>query len=180
MMNELDTIIVIDVESTTWKDIPPPSQEREIIEIGICPLQVATGKRLSKRNILVKPEKSTVTDYCTKLTTLTQEQIKNLGISLKEACSTLEKEYLTKTRTWASWGKYDKNQFERECKSKNVPYPFGPNHVNIKSLFASKKGLTHEVELLEALQMLGLQFEGTYHRAVDDAYNIAHVFLKII
>lgn len=172
-------IVVIDVEATCWSGSPPPGQENEIIEIGICPLEVATGKRLSKRSIIVKPENSTVSDFCTELTSLTQELI-NEGVSLKEACAILEQEYETKTRTWASWGGYDRYQFERECKSKNVPYPFSSDHINIKQLFASKKGLAEEVELQEALKMIGSQFEGYYHRAIDDSYNIALVFSKLL
>ena len=177
MTQKTDIIGVIDIDGTCWEGGPPKGKDMEIIEIGVCPFDVS-GKRLSKRSIIVKPEKSLVSDFCTQLTTLTQEQI-NEGISLRAACSILEEEYLTKERIWASWGEFDKKQFEKECKSKNVPYPFGQEHINIKRLFASKKDLAHEVELEEALHMLGSQFEGTYHRAVDDAFNIAYVFSKI-
>lgn len=179
MAENQDIIIIIDVEATCWEGSPPPGQEMEIIEIGICLVEATTGKRLLKKSIFVKPEKSTVSDFCTQLTTLTQEQV-NAGISLGEACSILKQEYLTKSRTWASWGGYDRHQFEKECKSKNIPYPFGPNHLNIKRHFAKERGLAQEVELIEALEVLGLKFEGTYHRAVDDAFNIALVLSKLI
>lgn len=179
MAEKREIIIVIDVEATCWKESPPPGQEKEIIEIGICPLEATTGERLPTRSIIVKPEKSTVSDFCTQLTTLTQEQV-NKGITLNEACSILEQEYLTRSRTWASWGDYDRRQFEKECKLKNITYPFGPNHVNIKRRFAREQNLSQEVELIEALQLLGLKFEGTYHRAVDDAFNIAFVLSKLI
>jgi inhibitor of KinA sporulation pathway (predicted exonuclease) len=57
---KLDQIIVIDVESTCWQDTPPVGQESEIIEIGVCTVDVASGKRLEKESILVKPERSKV------------------------------------------------------------------------------------------------------------------------
>ncbi|HUY00892.1 MAG TPA: 3'-5' exonuclease [Candidatus Deferrimicrobium sp.] len=179
MTKKLDLIIVVDVESTCWEGESPKGQEREIIEIGICPLEIATGKRHPKRCIFVKPEKSTISDYCTKLTTLTQDQI-NTGISLKDACSILEKEFLTKERTWASWGDYDREKFKRECESKNIKYPFGPRHINIKNLFAIEIKLAKEVDLEVAMNMLKLPFEGVIHRAVDDAFNMALVLSKVI
>ena len=40
----LDKIIVIDLEATCWEGDPPPGQESEIIEIGLCILDVATGE----------------------------------------------------------------------------------------------------------------------------------------
>jgi len=46
MARRLDQIIVLDVESTCWDGPPPPGEENEIIEIGICTLEVATGERL--------------------------------------------------------------------------------------------------------------------------------------
>jgi inhibitor of KinA sporulation pathway (predicted exonuclease) len=179
MSKKLDFIVVVDVEATCWGGEIPPGQEHEIIEIGICPLEIATGKRHPKRSILVKPEKSTISDYCTNLTTLTQDQI-NTGISLHEACIILEKEFLTKERAWASWGDYDREKFKQECESKHIKYPFGPRHINIKNLFAIEMKLAKEVDLTVAMNILKLPFEGIVHRAVDDAFNMALILSKLI
>ena len=48
----------------------------------------------------------------------------------------IEKEYHSKDRLWASWGDYDRWQFERACKEAGVPYPFGTSRLNVKSLFS--------------------------------------------
>jgi inhibitor of KinA sporulation pathway (predicted exonuclease) len=40
-------------------------------------------------------------------------------------------------------------------------------------LFALGRGLTDEVGMDEALRLAGLPLEGTRHRGVDDAWNIA-------
>ena len=72
MAKKLDQILVIDIESTCWEETPPSGQENEIIEIGICPIDIATGERLEKESILVKPERSQVSEFCTNPTTLTQ------------------------------------------------------------------------------------------------------------
>ena len=179
MARKIDQIIVVDVESTCWKRKPPPGQESEIIEIGICTVDVASGSRLEKQSILVRPERSTVSEFCTQLTTLTQEQVEE-GIAFQEACSILERRYLSKDRLWASYGDYDRRQFEKQCRTRNVSYPFGPGHINVKSLFAIIHGLSHEVGMPEAFKLLDLPFSGVHHRGGDDAWNIALILSELL
>src|SRR5262249_25898958 len=124
MAKKLDHIIVIDVEATCWDGEPPTGQVNEIIEIGVCPLEVATGRRLEKRSLLVRPERSTVSPFCMALTTLTAEQVA-AGMSFADACAILRKEYQTRDRGWASFGDYDRNQFQKQCEAAGVAYPFG-------------------------------------------------------
>ena len=71
MARKLDQILVVDVESSCWEGSPPEGEESEIIEIGICVVDTRQLQRISKHSILVRPEKSTVSDFCTELTTLT-------------------------------------------------------------------------------------------------------------
>ena len=179
MAKKLDQILVIDIESTCWEGSPPPGEENEIIEIGICTLDIAAGERLEKRSILVKPERSKVSKFCTKLTTLAQSQVEG-GISFREACSILRQEYFSKERVWASYGDYDRRQFERQCQSQKVNYPFGVSHINVKNLFAVIHALPHEVGMDEALELLGKPLEGTHHRGVDDAWNIAGILSELL
>src|SRR6266700_618954 len=129
---KLDHIIIIDIEATCWEDLAPEGQEQEIIEIGLCLLDIASGERAGKRSILVCPERSMVSAFCTQLTTLTQEQVAQ-GITFAEACTLLREEYGAKERTWASYGDFDRYQFERQCSSQHVSYPFSSKHINIKS-----------------------------------------------
>jgi inhibitor of KinA sporulation pathway (predicted exonuclease) len=179
LARRLDRILVIDVEATCWEGAPPEGQENEIIEIGICTVDVASTERLVRRSILVRPERSTVSEFCTQLTTLTQEQVEQ-GIAFAEACALLKSEYLTKERLWASWGDYDRRQFEKQCRATNTDYPFGPGHLNVKTLFAIVNSLPREVGMPEALKRLSLEHEGTHHRADDDAWNIAEILSKLL
>jgi inhibitor of KinA sporulation pathway (predicted exonuclease) len=179
MARRLDQIIVIDVEATCWEGAAPRGEENEVIEIGVCPIDVTARRRLDRESILVRPERSRVSPFCTQLTTLTQEQVDE-GISFKEACQLLRRKYDCDQRTWASYGDYDRNQFDRQCRSFGVKYPFGPTHLNVKNLFALFRGLHHEVGMAEALEVLGLPLEGTHHRAGDDAWNIAAVLLALL
>lgn len=179
MARLLDQILIIDVEATCWEGSPPPGQENEIIEIGIACLDAATLKPLEKRSILVRPERSAVSPFCTQLTTLTQDQV-DQGISFSAACAILKDDYAARSRTWASYGDYDRRQFTRQCESRQVAIPFGVSHLNIKNLFALIHGLPHEVGMAEALQQLGIPLEGTHHRGIDDAWNIAHILAALL
>lgn len=176
---QLDKILVVDVESTCWEGQPPAGEESEIIEIGVCLLSVADGDRGDRASILTHPERSKVSAFCTGLTTLTQEQVDG-GISFAEACSILANEYASGKRLWASYGDYDRQMFEHQCRLGGVPYPFGKGHINVKSLLAVAGGLHREVGLDRAMQHVGIQFEGTHHRGSDDAWNVAAVLWQLL
>ncbi|NES82127.1 MAG: exonuclease domain-containing protein [Moorea sp. SIO2B7] len=175
----LDQINVVDIEATCWEAKPPSGQESEIIEIGICTLDIASGKRLEKDSILVKPYCSTVSEFCTRLTTLTQEQV-DQGIPFVKACAILKDKYLSHQRVWASYGEYDRNKFQKECKFRSVKYPFGVRHINVKTLFAIMNCLPREVGMAKALELLNFNLEGTHHRGGDDAWNIAKILSKLL
>lgn len=179
MAKKQDRILVIDVESTCWEGDPPPGQDREIIEIGLCVLDVATCRRLERRSLFVRPVHSTVSGYCTRLTTLTQEKV-DKGLIFSEACRILREEYQAKERLWASYGDYDRKMFHRQCQAHGVDYPFGDRHLNVKSLFAVVYALQSEVGLDEAMKRLGFPIEGTHHRGGDDAWNIARILGHIL
>ena len=172
---KLDQVLVVDIEATCWEHSPPEGQESEIIEIGLCLLNVASWQPQDKRSILVRPHHSSVSPFCTQLTSLTQEQVEQ-GISFAQACTILKTEYGSHERVWASYGEADRLRFERQCQSRQVAYPFAPRHLNIKTLFALWYGLPKEVGMSTALQIAGLPLEGTHHRGDDDAWNIAALF----
>lgn len=179
MAHKLDRILVIDIEATCWQGEPPPGQSSEIIEIGLCLLETATLTRVERRSILVRPARSTVSAFCTELTTLTQADVET-GIPLAQACQALAQEYQASARLWASYGDYDRQQFVRNCGESGIPYPFGPGHLNIKTLLAVTLGLKREVGMRNGLAALGLPLEGTHHRAGDDAWNIAAILAEVL
>jgi inhibitor of KinA sporulation pathway (predicted exonuclease) len=179
MAKKIDQIIVVDVEATCWEGDPPPGQENEIIEIGVCQLDIASGQRSKKRSILVRPERSKVSEFCTRLTTLTQAQV-DQGISFPEAIDLLKSEYRPADRTWASYGDYDRIQIQRQCEQRGISYPFGRTHLNVKNLLAIGLNLPREVGLDRAVETFHLPLEGTHHRGDDDAWNIAAVLAELV
>ena len=150
----------------------------EIIEIGLCTVDARTLQRLEKRAIMVKPIRSTVSEFCTRLTTLRQDDVHYAG-SLPDAVSILKKEYRSLERLWASWGDYDRNQFARECTRDGIPYPFGDSHANVRVRFTKALGLSRRPGMDAALKLAGLPLEGVHHRGADDAWNIAALAIEL-
>lgn len=179
MAKKLDKILVIDVEATCWENNPPIGQESEIIEIGLCVLNAKTGEREEKESILIKPERSTVSDFCTELTTLTADDLK-YGLSFRDACKLLKTKYLSQDRIFASFGDYDRRQFERQCASFKVGYPFGTTHLNVKNLAALYLDLPNEAGMSVVLEKMNLPLVGTHHRGIDDAWNIAAILAELM
>ena len=179
MPKKLDHLLIIDLEATCWDGPPPAGETSEIIEIGVCPLELSTGRRLGKRSILIKPTRSHVSDFCTRLTTLTADQLAG-GVTFTQACEILRREYQSRERVWASFGDYDRTMFQMQCEATGVPYPFGPRHLNVKTLFALARGLPHEIGMAEALALMGVPLEGTHHRGDDDAWNIAGILAELV
>ncbi|MEV7279909.1 3'-5' exonuclease [Streptomyces sp. NPDC093111] len=174
---------VIDVEATCWEGQPPPGQVSEIIEIGLTVVDLAARRRVSRHRVLVRPARSDVSAFCTELTGLTPAEVAS-GVGFAEACATLAEAYDARRRPWASWGDYDRNQFDRQCRATGTPYPFGRpverGHTNAKAVFTEAYGLRKRPGMAGALTIAGLPLEGRHHRGEDDAWNIAALVLDLL
>jgi inhibitor of KinA sporulation pathway (predicted exonuclease) len=171
-------INVVDVEATCWEGQPPPGQVSEIIEIGLTVVDLDEQARLAKHRILVRPQRSRVSPFCTELTSLTQDEV-DQGVTFAEACRTLAREHDAATIPWASWGDYDRNQFTRQCRQTNTEYPFNSDHTNAKLRFTEAHNLRKRPGMAQALTLAGLPLEGRHHRGDDDSWNIAALILHL-
>lgn len=174
----MSLINIVDVEATCWDGQPPPGQVNEIIEIGLTVVDLDEGTRLGKHRILVRPQRSRVSAFCTELTSLTQEEVDG-GLSFGEACRLLATEHESNRRPWASWGDYDRNQFTRQCKHTGTEYPFSGDHTNAKLRFTEALSLRKRPGMARALEIAGLPLEGRHHRGDDDSWNIAALVLHL-
>ncbi|HEY1195360.1 3'-5' exonuclease [Flavobacterium sp.] len=174
-MKTTDKIIIIDLEATCWQGAVPKGQQNEIIEIGLAVLDTETGEISKNKGILVKPQRSSVSLFCTELTTITQDLLDQNGVSFEDAINQLVDEYNPDLYTWASYGQYDLNMLTKQCKSFGISYPMGDEHINVKEYFAEKFGLVKPTGMNGALHMLNIPLEGTHHRGIDDAKNIAKI-----
>ncbi len=198
----LDQLVVVDLEATCWEtELETKQNTSEIIEIGVCFYNIDSGRAWKVScpkcqgvagndclicqstgfvtSIIVKPEVSKISDFCTNLTSITPELIKKYGLDFASACNRLRKFYGPKNRIWASWGDYDRRMFSDHCKQRGVDYPFSATHWNVKSIHGVMKKLKREVGLGKAIEMADLEFEGKAHRGGDDAYNTARVIAEL-
>ena len=102
-MKTTDKIIIIDLEATCWQSTVPQGQENEIIEIGLAVLDAETGEITKNQGILIKPQRSRVSPFCTELTTITQELLDENGVLFEEAINQLIDEYNTDLYNWSSY-----------------------------------------------------------------------------
>jgi inhibitor of KinA sporulation pathway (predicted exonuclease) len=159
---------VIDVESTAWEKPEKPGKDeiQEIIEIGITVVDIKEVKIVDSNSIVVRPQRSRISKFCTSLTGWTQEQV-DKGITFQEATKKLVKEFGSNDRLFISWGDFDRNQ------DYDVKYPFGPRHLNLKNLFTLLYGLDKELGMDKALDYLA-------HNGQADSNNIAKILCHII
>lgn len=194
MPQKLKKILCVDIESTCYDDVhasggleTKADPISEIIEIGIGVLDLLT-KEIVKHDYFVKPEFSTVSEYCTNLTGITQMQV-DQGLSFYQSCEIL-RGLGSKTWVWASWGDYDRNQFMRQTDPHNPgypyrqrpAYPFGPGHINVKNLYGIMKSLDKGINLDEACkaEFPTEGFIGRLHNGADDAFNVARILRKLL
>jgi inhibitor of KinA sporulation pathway (predicted exonuclease) len=167
-----DIILVCDIESTCWPGDRPPGEVSEIIEVGLVALSIPTLEIVDYYDSFLRPVESTISPFCTQLTGVTADDVSH-GVGLEYVCNIIAEDFHGSERLWASYGDYDRQQFERQCARRQVPYPFGPRHLNIKTLLMLTYGWDKELGMAEALAWLGLPLVGNHHRALDDAKNIA-------
>lgn len=180
-------ILVVDVEATCWNtaDTEPPRYS-EIIEIGAAQVSMKERRLLKFGSVLVKPERSAVSPFCTELTTLTQEQV-DAGLSFKAACQWLSNNFAAERHPWMSDAVFDRTRFVEQCRDYGVNYPFSNEHINLATLIKKHVGNGQRMSTLKALTKLretmpGRVVEsisGAQHRAGNDALNAARLFHEI-
>jgi len=170
-------IVIVDVEATCDEPTPPDFVQ-EIIEIGVAVVDLPSLTIEKSGSILIEPY-GPISKFCTELTTITAEDLQGKP-SFREGCGDLVAGFGSKRHPWMSWGDFDRKLFEKQCQREKVSYPFTDSHTNMRVLFAWWKGLSRRVGMDRALEMLGVPLEGTHHRGVDDARNIAKIFIEFM
>lgn len=166
--------LVIDLEATCDEQHRIPRAETEIIEIGAVLVDEALVP-LETWQTFVRPVIHPVlTPFCIKLTSIQQEQVHHAP-TFSEAIAALAAWLGARTPLFSSWGDYDRAQLAREAARHGVVLPLGERHLNIKEAFKQRVGDGKPRGVGQALNYLRLRFEGTAHRGIDDARNIARL-----
>ncbi len=175
-------ILIVDVEATCWepKESKPADQESEIIEVGLTVVNARTLDIGESVSMMVRPDYSEVSGFCTHLTSITQGMLDKAGVPFSEACQRLQDKFNSKNQLWISWGDYDREMFFKDSLRKGVEYPFGKNHLNLKTMFGLLHGKVRGPGVERGLRRLNMEFEGNPHRGVVDSYNTARIYVELI
>lgn len=172
--------LIIDFEATCCNDGSFPRDEMEIIEFAAVLMNSRTLEIESDFQTFIKPTRNpSLTAFCKELTTIRQEDVETAP-TFPQVISEVH-QWLSRYDSYrfCSWGGYDKIQLQQDCAHHKVAFPFGDAHTNLKKAFAKQMGLRKPVGIGGALKQLGLTFEGTAHRGIDDARNIARIVKKV-
>lgn len=170
-------INVIDLEATCWSTRQPPEGERnEIIEIGLCVLDTESLALTRAPRLLIRPQYSRVSAFCTELTGIRPEDVAQAP-TFEETFRQLEQSHAVSSRPWISWGYYDRRMLGEATAALGLQ--MSPQHQNVKVIHGERRG--HKpMGLGQACAAENLRFEGRAHRGDDDAYNIARIAARLI
>jgi DNA polymerase III epsilon subunit-like protein len=152
-----------------------PETTKDIIEIGLAMVDLDSLTIVKKVSIpVLLPEGMEVNPFVSHLTGWTTAKLLKQGVSLETACERIKEKYGSKNRLLVVDDENETSLF----KELN---PFGSDTVNVSSLYkVVRKDFNSDKSLEFMLESFGLKFEGKQHRASDDAYNIAKLFITMM
>jgi inhibitor of KinA sporulation pathway (predicted exonuclease) len=172
--------IILDLEATCWQG-NDMNRTQEIIELAAYSVNGYREWVDSFQRFIKPVQHPRLSTYCMELTTITQDQVSKAKIF--EHVFPLFQEWLEghdQPQLICTWGAKDMEIIKSECKAHDIDDTSLPDAINLKSQYADFQNLGKEVGLQKALEFTGIEFEGTPHRAIDDAYNTAQLFLHYL
>ncbi len=172
--------IVYDLEATCWKGAPP-NDVQEVIEIGAVKLN-GFGEELGSFNRFIRPKVNPhLSAFCRELTGIAQlqvdraEEFESVIDRFFEWGEIYEDDYLL-----ISWGKEDKRLLRDDCLLHGLDTDWLRPHLNLKNAYQSLKRLRKPTGLQKTLTIEGFEFDGSPHRAIDDAINTVKIFRQYV
>jgi inhibitor of KinA sporulation pathway (predicted exonuclease) len=176
-----DTVVVFDLEWTTWEDFwkhgwSLPGKYPEIVQIGAVKLKVADGFReIAEFQALVRPDRNPIlSDYFIDLTGISQARVDGKGISFPMALEAFTHFIGDNSTDTASWGD-DAEIILRNCDLYGFPIPqiLARNidlRPSMREIIGNKAKFAFSSDLPAILE---LPSEGAAHDALADARSIA-------
>jgi inhibitor of KinA sporulation pathway (predicted exonuclease) len=171
--------IIFDLEATCWEK-GSNIDRMEIIEIGAARL-VSTDYEISDTfSTFVRPtQEPTLSGFCTALTTIQQSDVDSAPLFPQALGMFLDWIGVDDT-IMCSWGAYDIRQIVADCKKHRIEVPaIFCKHINLKALFSELRDC-RPCGMRKACNILGIRFEGTHHRGIDDSLNISRIARRIL
>jgi len=166
--------LVIDLEATCDRR-GFSRHQMETIEIGAVMVRRSDLAPVREMTTFIRPvRRPRLTPFCTELTTITQAMVDGAPL-FPEAARLLEEFVGGDDALFCSWGFYDRNQLRLDAEHHGIRLPLTRRHWNLKDGFSEALRINKRFGLRRALRRVGLEFEGTHHRGIDDARNIARL-----
>jgi 3'-5' exoribonuclease 1 len=171
--------IIVDLEATCWENVRD-FDRMETIEIGAVELPAADSPPVREFSRFIHPvAEPQLSDFCQRLTTIRQRDVDRADYFwtvFPEFVEWIGEEPFI----LCSWGGYDLTQFRIDCRRHRLEFPVTfERHLNLKKEFA--RLLSVKVCGMErALAHAGLPLQGTHHRGIDDARNIARLAVLVL
>jgi inhibitor of KinA sporulation pathway (predicted exonuclease) len=169
-----DYLAILDFEATCWED----SKEHEIIEFPTVVLCAKTLLEVGRFERFVRPAfNPTVSPFCHKLTTITQEQV-NGGVTLHEALTDHAKFMAQYPNSiFVTCGAWDlKTMLPQDAARNGIALPgIYKRFINIKDVFNSHFHWKKSTGMPGMLAECRLKLKGTHHRGIDDCVNIGAI-----
>lgn len=171
--------VIVDLEATCWEG-RSNLERMEIIEIGAVILESNMGPILEEFNAFVRPViHPELSEYCMHLTSIRQQDV-DIADNFKLVFPRFIDWIGTQPFNLCSWGAYDLKQFRIDCERHKISLPASfSRHINLKQEFGNLMGIK-PCGMAKALNILGIRLEGTHHRGIDDARNIAKIAVQIL
>jgi len=171
--------IIYDLEATCWQG--NNKMQQEIIEIGAIKFN-GYGEADSIFSSFVRPViHPTLSAYCTELTTITQVDVNRADKfpivveAFQDWIDIFEEDYLL-----CAWGSFDKKALIHDCTFHDMDSEWAEKYINLKRQYHEIKGFRHPIGLKKAIHREGFEFTGAQHRGIDDAKNLAKIWMKYI
>lgn len=151
--------------------------QKEVIEIGISKFNVKSLRRYDFVSFFVKPEKTFITETCSKYTGITPSDVAD-GVSFFDLCDFLKEVYNSRNIPWAGYGNLVETVLKRQCRENNIEYPLSDRFINIRHLFPLVFSQEEELPLKEALKKLNIP--AASNSCEDDVLNIGILLAEVL
>jgi inhibitor of KinA sporulation pathway (predicted exonuclease) len=187
-MNAPDSVqnyIALDLELNNAQDGSTPNPK--IIQVGVA---IGSIDHYDDNNIITRkwylnPNES-IYPFITELTGITDEDVQTKSVSHDQLATELYglcKEFGV-YKNFVTWGGGDSTELKSEFDDRNIAFKFGGHRwIDVKTwytLHMITKGKLPNGGLSSGLSEFKLKFQGTPHRADEDALNTLRLFFAII
>lgn len=127
-LKKLNEVVIFDLEATCEDKSIVFDFDKETIEIGA--VKIVDNQIVGEFSTFIKPRDTSITPFCTELTTITETDLQDAPDFLTATASF---EHFIGNAKILSWGDYDRKQLIKDFERHHATIPFWlKRHVNLK------------------------------------------------